>query len=159
KASDLVCEANRRGETFFKPYELTSSLKKNLEAIEKDNNFIYNDRVPDFGTLERPGKASIAKVIQFQSPASNFLDLFTNLVPLPISHAMSNYNSKKDALVSEELEKLRNTTSSLNENLASNNLPTAIEDTGSNAVPDSIKEKSQGIREQGGIQSLEDKLY
>ena len=26
-------------------------------------------------------------------------------------------------------------------------------------MPDSIKEKSQGIREQGGIQSLEDKIY
>ena len=48
---------------------------------------------------------------------------------------------------------------SLFRNLASKNLPAAIEDTGGNAVPDSIKEKSQGIREQGGIQSLEDKLY
>lgn len=126
----MVREADRRGETFFKPYvssciatfsfyfhfqELTSSLKKDLEAVEKDNNFIYNDRVPDFGTLEPPGKASIAKAIQFQSPASNFLDLFANLVPLPVSRAMSNYNSKKDTLVNDELEKLRNATSSLNE--------------------------------------------
>ena len=100
---------------YFHFKELTSSLKKDLEAVEKDNNFIYNDRVPDFGTLEPPGKASIAKAIQFQSPASNFLDLFAKLVPLPVSRAMSTYNSKKEALVNEELEKLRNATSALNE--------------------------------------------
>lgn len=83
--------------------------------MEKDNNFIYNDRVPDFGTLEPPGRASVAKAIQFQSPASNFLDLFANLVPLPVSRAISAYNSKKEALVNEELEKIRTATSSLNE--------------------------------------------
>lgn len=94
---------------------MTSTLKRDVEAVEKDNNFIYNDRVPDFGTLEPPGKASVAKTIQFQSPASNFLDLFATLVPLPVSRALSAYNGKKDALVNGELDKLRNATSKLNE--------------------------------------------
>ena len=95
--------------------EITSTLKRDCEAVEKDNNFIYNDRVPDFGTLEPPGKATVAKSIQFQSPAINFLDLFASLVPLPVSRALSAYNAKKDALVSEELEKIRSATSNLNE--------------------------------------------
>ena len=95
--------------------EITGTLKRDHDAVEKDNNFIYNDRVPDFGTLEPPGKATVAKSIQFQSPASNFLDLFASLVPLPVSRALTAYNSKKDALVSEELEKIRTATSNLNE--------------------------------------------
>lgn len=44
-------------------------------------------------------------------------------------------------------------------NLASKNLPAAVEDVSGDAVPDSIKEKSQTVREQGGLQSLEEKLY
>ncbi len=52
--------------------ELTASLKRDHEAVNKDNNFIYNDRVPDFATLEPPGKATLAKAAKFSSPASNF---------------------------------------------------------------------------------------
>ena len=52
--------------------ELSASLVRDYEAVNKDNNFIYNDLVPDFGTLEPPGKATLAKAVQFTSPASNF---------------------------------------------------------------------------------------
>ncbi len=98
----------------FFSQEITATLKRDFEAVEKDNNFIYNDRVPDFGTLEPPGKATLAKSIQFQSPAINFLDLFAGLVPLPVSRALSAYNTKKDDLVNEELEKIRTATANLN---------------------------------------------
>ena len=63
-------------------------MKRDHEAANKDNNFIYNDLVPDFGTLEPPGKATLAKPIQFTSPAANFVDLFTTLVPLAVSQAL-----------------------------------------------------------------------
>ena len=63
-------------------------MKKDFEAANKDNNFIYNDLVPDFGTLEPPGKATLAKPLPFTSPAPNFIDLFANLVPLAVSQAL-----------------------------------------------------------------------
>ena len=63
-------------------------VKKDYEAANKDNNFIYNDLVPDFGTLEPPGKATLAKPLPFTSPAPNFVDLFANLVPLAVSQAL-----------------------------------------------------------------------
>ena len=63
-------------------------MKKDFEAAKKDNNFIYNDLVPDFGTLEPPGKATLAKPLPFTSPAPNFVDLFANLVPLAVSQAL-----------------------------------------------------------------------
>ena len=128
----MLKDAERKGEGNFKTYvsnstsiyvcditssiqEITSTIRRDYEAVVKDNNFIYNDRVPDFGTLEPPGKASLAKTIQFQSPASNFLDLFVNLVSLPVSRALSAYNAKKEELVSGELEKIRTASSNLNE--------------------------------------------
>lgn len=67
---------------------MTQTVKRDYEAVNKDNNFIYNDLVPDFGTLEPPGKATLAKPVQFTSPAANFVDLFASLVPLAVSHAL-----------------------------------------------------------------------
>ena len=67
---------------------MTQTVKKDFEAANKDNNFIYNDLVPDFGTLEPPGKATLAKPLPFTSPAPNFIDLFANLVPLAVSQAL-----------------------------------------------------------------------
>ena len=95
--------------------DVTATLKRDFDTVNKDNNFIYNDRIPDIGTLEPPGKAAVAKVVQFQSPSANFVDLFAHLVPLPVSQALQNYNAKKDSLVQGELEKIRHATSALNE--------------------------------------------
>lgn len=95
--------------------EITATVRRDYESVNKDNNFIYNDRVPSFNTLEPPGKAAIAKPLQFASPSPSFVDLFVGLVPLPVSKALQSYNGKKDSLVSEELEKLREATHTLNE--------------------------------------------
>lgn len=43
--------------------------------------------------------------------------------------------------------------------LADRNLPAAIEDLSGDQVPESIKGKSDQIREQGGIQSLEQDIH
>ena len=95
--------------------DLTVTLKRDHEAVNKDNNFIYNDLVPDFGTLEPPGKAALAKPVQFSSPAPNFVDLFASLMPLSVNQAIGTYTGKKEALVNGELEKLREATHALNE--------------------------------------------
>lgn len=43
--------------------------------------------------------------------------------------------------------------------LASKNLPAAIEDTGGNQLPDSLREKAEFLRTQGGVDTIEKKLY
>ncbi len=43
--------------------------------------------------------------------------------------------------------------------LASKNLPAAIEDTGGNELPESLREKAEGVQSQGGLSSLEEKYY
>jgi len=43
--------------------------------------------------------------------------------------------------------------------LAEKNLPAAIEDTGGNEVPESIREKAEGVRNLGGLQVLQQKLH
>ena len=125
--------------------DITAVVKRDYEAVNKDNNFIYNDLVPDFGTLEPPGKATLAKPVQFSSPSSSFVDLFASLVPLAVSQALQvwgvvknlslslslslsksmstpsslfalqAYATKKDELINSECEKLRQATAELNE--------------------------------------------
>ncbi|CAI8016396.1 Programmed cell death 6-interacting protein, partial [Geodia barretti] len=158
KAVELLGEAEKKGEGVFKPYEVTQTVKKDFEAANKDNNFIYNDLVPDFGTLEPPGKATLAKPLPFTSPAPNFIDLFANLVPLAVSQALQAYGTKKDDLVNTECERLRGATAELNELLASKNLPAAIEDTGGDSLPESLQEKAAAVAEAGGARALEEKL-
>ena len=111
----MLQEAEKKGEGYFKPYELTVVLKRDYEQANKDNNFIYNDLVPDVGTLEPPGKAILAKAVQPVSPAANFVDIFKDLMPLSVSQAVNAYNSKREALVNGELEKLREATAAVNE--------------------------------------------
>ena len=94
---------------------MTQTVKRDYEAANKDNNFIYNDLVPDFGILEPPGKATLAKPVPFTSPSSNFVDLFSNLVPLAVSQALQAYGTKKDDLVNTECERVRGATAELNE--------------------------------------------
>ena len=88
---------------------------RDYEQAVKDNNFIYNDLVPSFATLEPPGKATLAKPVQFTSPASNFLDLFKDLLPLSVSQAASVYTTKRLTLVAAEMDRLRDATHTLNE--------------------------------------------
>jgi programmed cell death 6-interacting protein len=158
RAVELLSDSEKKGEGVFKPYEVTQMVKRDYEGANKDNNFIYNDLVPDFGTLEPPGKAILAKPIPFTSPAGNFVDLFVNLVPLAVSQALQAYGTKKDDLVNTECEKLRAATAELNELLASKNLPAAIEDTGGDSLPESIQEKAAAVGGGGGAQTLEQKL-
>ena len=115
KAVALLQEAEKKGEGYFKPYDLTATVKRDYEQANKDNNFIYNDLVPDIGTLEPPGKATLAKPVQLVTPAANFVDLFKDLMPLSVSQAVNAYNSKREGLVNGELEKLREATAALNE--------------------------------------------
>ena len=43
--------------------------------------------------------------------------------------------------------------------LAGKNLPAAIEDMGGNELPESIREKAQMLTSQGGVSTIETKLY
>ena len=43
--------------------------------------------------------------------------------------------------------------------LAQKNLPAAIEDTGGNELPESLREKAEAVQAQGGLSSLEEKYY
>ena len=106
-------ECDRHGENMFNSRDLQPSVQRDCQAVKKDNDFIYNDRVPSPSSLDAIAKATIAKPLRLAGPGSNFVDLFTNLLPLQVSRAMNSYNDKRGQLVTVEIQKLKEATQEL----------------------------------------------
>lgn len=93
--------------------DLQPSVQRDLQAVKKDNDFIYNDRVPSHSSLDAIPKATVAKPIRLAGPGSNFVDLFTSLLPVDVSRAVGCYNDKRSQLVTMEIQKLKEATQEL----------------------------------------------
>ncbi|XP_030370713.1 programmed cell death 6-interacting protein isoform X1 [Scaptodrosophila lebanonensis] len=154
---DLFKAAQSRGgnETYLDEY--FSRAKRNLAESTKDNEFIYNEIIPDLSTLASPGKAQLAKPISIAVPmASSFKDIFTNLVPVELHRALTASDMRKNEIVNAEIMKLREATQTLNAVLASLNLPAAVETTDSGCgLPPSLREKANEVRSKGGIENVQ----
>ncbi|XP_062544866.1 programmed cell death 6-interacting protein isoform X2 [Armigeres subalbatus] len=136
--------------------EYASKAQKNLTEAKKDNDFIYNEMIPDINVLPGPGKAQLAKPLPVANPMSlNFKDLFADLVPVALHQAMAACDNRKSEIVNGEIMKLRDATQAINGLLSSYNLPAAIEVTESgSSLPPSILDKANTVREKGGIEGL-----
>ena len=100
-----------------------------------------------------------ASVVKHTALPDRFLpdekELFNALVPVHIHQAVAAYELRKQEVVGSELNKLKEGTSMLNDVLISMNLPAALEDTTGGGVPASLKEKSAGVIQAGGVEQLE----
>ncbi|XP_075232004.1 programmed cell death 6-interacting protein-like protein AliX isoform X2 [Lycorma delicatula] len=172
----LVCRANKAvgeeitrlnsaielfkvGQQRWKPSACVDHLNKaqrNLSEAQKDNDFIYHERIPDAKNLEPIPRAAVAKPLPMpQKLSASFKDLFENLIPMAVHQSLASYEVRKNELVTIEINKLRESTQLLNSVLASLNLPAALEDTCGEALPPSLAEKAEHICSLGGVQKLE----
>uniref|UniRef100_A0A182NM28 BRO1 domain-containing protein n=1 Tax=Anopheles dirus TaxID=7168 RepID=A0A182NM28_9DIPT len=158
KAVELFKTAQSRSSnpTLFQEY--ANRAQKSLADAKKDNDFIYNEIIPDVNNLPGPGKAQLAKVLPLATPMSeDFRDLFTALVPVAVNQALAACDGRKSELVNGEIMRLREATTALNGLLSSLNLPAIVEVTASgDSLPPSLQEKASAVREKGGIGQLTD---
>lgn len=156
KAVELFKSSQARsGRSTFDQYLQTA--QKNLTQAIKDNDFIYNDRIPDINTLSAPGKVQLAKMtpVSASRMSTNFKDLFGDLVPVKLHQALSMADNRKKAIVNAEVMKLRESTNVLNTLLSDFNLPAAVEvKVQGSSLPRSLLEKSVDVREKGGVNSI-----
>ncbi|XP_011173497.2 programmed cell death 6-interacting protein isoform X1 [Solenopsis invicta] len=155
-AVELFKAAQQRSNkpNLFQDY--ANKAQRNLTEVKKDNDFIYHERIPDIKHVEAIGKASVAKLLPLPEIFStDFKDLFVELLPLNVRHALSAYENRRNELVNYEISNLREMTQLLNSVLASLNLPAAIEDTSGTEIPQSLLDKAVRVRESGGINALE----
>lgn len=127
KSIELFKTAQSRAtKPVFDEYYKKAQIK--LVEAKKENDFIYNAMIPDSSTLEASGKFQLAKAIPLTPPLStSFKDLFSDLVPVALQHAISACDTQKADIVNVEIMKLRDATQTLNGVLSSLNLPAAIE--------------------------------
>lgn len=135
--------------------DFAAKAQRNLTESKKDNDFIYNELVPDIKSLDGPGKAQIAKAVAPSIPLmASSKDLFEDLVPVAVHQAVAASDARKNEIVNTEVMKLRESTQSLNGILASLNLPAAIETTSGNSLPQSLLDKAKEVRDKGGVDSV-----
>ncbi|XP_013400625.1 programmed cell death 6-interacting protein [Lingula anatina] len=154
-AKELMQAAVTRGGKEVNFSEKMAKIQRALDSAEKDNNFIYHDKIPSRGNLDPIGKAPVAKAIPIASPmGSDFKDLFEKLVPLNVHQALMTHENKKEQVVQMAVGKLREQTQLMNSVLASLNLPASIEDFSGSDVPPSLMEKAQKVQSEGGINHI-----
>jgi programmed cell death 6-interacting protein len=144
----------RAGKPVFEDFNKKAQMK--LTEAKKENDFIYNASIPDPATLEASGKFQLAKAIPLTPPlSSSFKDIFSDLVPVALQHAIQACDTQKADIVNVEIMKLRDATQTLNGVLSSLNLPAAIEiATPGSSIPPSMLEKAKEVREKGGVESI-----
>jgi len=71
--------------------DTTTRVNRLLEAVSKENQFIYHERVPEASALPELPKAALVKAVPVEFPLSTgFVDLFQSLVQPP-SDAKKNW--------------------------------------------------------------------
>ena len=85
-----------------------------MVAANKDNDFIYHERVPAHADLAAIGRAPVAKPTPLATEVEGWSDVFTKLVPLNVQQAATMYASRRDHLVHMEVNKLKEATNQLN---------------------------------------------
>jgi programmed cell death 6-interacting protein len=153
KALDLIKTAEQRGGKELNLKSYSARIQAAYDKAKKDNEFVYHDRVPEYKNLAVIEGASLAKVTAVKYPVSeDFRDLFATLVPMAVHNGLQTFKAKRMEVLNMEIGKLRQATELMNTALATWNLPAAIEDVGGkNLVPQSLLDKSQAIKDKGGI--------
>lgn len=94
---------------------MKANISKKLTTAKKDNELIYLEAVPSMDQLSAVGRAALSKALPVSSPmSSNFVDLFTKLVPMAVHQAINTYEAQKSSLINSEVVKLREATQFLN---------------------------------------------
>jgi len=90
-------------------------IQREAAELKKDNEFIYHDKMPDVDSLVAIGRAALAKSLPLSKPtSSNFVDLFSKLVPMAVHNALQAYESRKGEIINFEVGRLREGTQLMN---------------------------------------------
>ncbi|KAG7310188.1 hypothetical protein JYU34_004740 [Plutella xylostella] len=126
-----------------------------LASAQKDNDFIYHERIPEASQLEAIKGAAVAKPLPVQDKyCTGVKDLFEGLAPAAVHRALAASEARKSDAVNAEINKLRDATQLLNSVLASLNLPACVETVAPGSLPASIRGKAAAVRGAGGAGGL-----
>lgn len=115
KSIELFKAAHQRSGDLSMFEEFLIKAEKNLAEAKRDNDFIYNEQIPNINELEIPQKLLLAKPTAVGTNLSkDFKDIFVDLVPVALHKALIASDIKKNEIANCEVMKLREATHSLN---------------------------------------------
>lgn len=154
---ELLKIADQRGGKEINVKPNLQLIQTALDKAKRENDYVYHDRVPEYKSLPLLDRAAAAKVTVIKFPISeDFRDLFVTLVPIAVHNGLQSFKAKRQEALNFEIGKLRQATELMNVALSTWNLPASIEDVGgSNKTPQSLIDKSQVIKDKGGISKID----
>lgn len=148
-AAELWRGSGGRALTGFEEHARRAAAQ--LAAAEKDNDFIYHERVPPADSLPLLERAPIARTLPPPArhhPTSPLL--FQSLQPAALRAALAAAAAATSAAVTAEVDALRDGTRMLNGTLASLGLPACVESGAGSSPPAWLAERARAVREAGG---------
>lgn len=142
---------------------LAGQIVKNLERAIKDNSIIYHETIPAVTGLPDIGQAIVARATVMpdwsKDPSVPSRPILSRLVPETIRVRSIEYYEKRNAQVAELFSRLRGLKQVEQEIMKECNLPSLLDASQTSmGLPESILEKSQYVRSNGGAESLQSSL-
>ncbi|XP_071546877.1 uncharacterized protein mop isoform X2 [Panulirus ornatus] len=129
-----------------------------LTAAEKENEFVYHEKVPPISSLPEVKGASLVKGIPFSvmDPEVAGQDIFMKLVPLEAHQASSMYSEEKAKLLRRVGSAIQEKTEELETYLASMQLDSLALDSETETLPQELIESCADLNASSGVKKLTD---
>jgi programmed cell death 6-interacting protein len=138
---------------------LIAEVEKLVETCEKDNNWIYHQKVPSAESLSAIPNQVLAKASEFKGKASSapIADLFGHLVPLQVQSALTSFETRRKGAVQGRVNKITELNGLLDAVMQSLQVDTTVDaifKSSGSALPPTITAAANNIRQAGGIAHL-----
>nr|XP_053638319.1 tyrosine-protein phosphatase non-receptor type 23-like isoform X2 [Cherax quadricarinatus] len=164
-AVDTLNEASKIAKNLEQQELITESLTFShdvmggkLTAAQKENEFVYHEKVPPISSLPEVKGASLVKGIPFSvtDPEVAGQDIFIKLVPLEAHQASSMYSEEKAKLLRHIGSSIQEKNEELETYLASMQLDSLALDSASETLPQELIESCADLNASNGIKKLKD---
>ncbi|XP_068222752.1 LOW QUALITY PROTEIN: tyrosine-protein phosphatase non-receptor type 23-like [Palaemon carinicauda] len=164
-AVDMLSEASKLSKNLEKQELIAESLTFSndvmggkLTAAQKENEFVYHEKVPPVSSLAEVKGASLVKGIPFSvnDPEVAGQDIFSKLVPIEAHQHSSMYSEEKAKLLRHICGEIQEKNEELETYLASMQLDSLSLDDNSDALPQELVECCADLSASSGVRKLSD---
>ncbi|KAK7056558.1 Tyrosine-protein phosphatase non-receptor type 23 [Halocaridina rubra] len=162
-AVDMLNESSKLAKNLEKQ-ELTGEsltfsndvMSGKLTAAQKENEFVYHEKVPPLSSLAEVKGASLVKGIPFSvnDPEVSGQDIFIKLVPIEAHQHSSMYSEEKAKLLRHICGEIQEKNEELETYLASMQLDPMALDSNSETLPQELVESCADLNASNGVRKL-----
>eukprot|EP00919_Chromeraceae_sp_WS-2016_P074616 GHVR01176588.1.p1 GENE.GHVR01176588.1~~GHVR01176588.1.p1 ORF type:complete len:721 (+),score=150.28 GHVR01176588.1:151-2313(+) len=154
-----ACDVSKTKGVSMNTDSLKKSIQTELNLLEKDNNTVYMEIIPNSNTLALLEMASTVKPAAITStdlllPLEGINEALDRLIPTHIRAIVDEFEKQKGKLVTEVVNICNKVTENTSLFLSARGLPFCVEENENVNIPDSLWEKIQQVHVNGGCACL-----